>query len=336
MDRAGSCTMCNFGSGEKSDEDSLRWQIDQILKEVGELPMIYITPLGSMFDDAEVPSDIRGEIFQRVAQGNCRVFGTESRPETITEEKMRKFRAAFDPRVELQVGLGIETSNPYIQLNCINKALGEIDARNAIQILKRNNISAFVHVLLKPIFLTEHEAILDSINSINWAFDQGADGVIFCMTNVKPYTLTHWLSQRRAYRVPYVWSGLKVLQSVRPEYRRRCTLSGLYSGIEIKETAYNCPECTKELISGLQIFSTRPDIAILDKLEQYPCHCKEEWKQVLNEKDPDLPNRLPVQYEKIARGLFGDTWWQQSKDAVLTELAQSAFLWDSVTTNTAI
>jgi len=328
--------MCNFGSGGEFDKDSLRWQIDQILKEVGELPMIYITPLGSMFDDAEVPSDIRGEIFQRVAQGNCRVFGTESRPETITEEKMRKFRAAFNPKVELQVGLGVETSNPYIQLNCINKGLVEIDASNAIQILKRNNISAFVHVLLKPIFLTEHEAILDSINSINWAFDQGADGVIFCMTNVKPYTLTHWLSQRGDYRVPYVWSGLKVLQSIKPQYRRRCTLSGLYSGVEIKETAYNCSECTKEIIAGLQAFSARPDFAILDKLEQYHCRCKEEWEQVLNERHPDLPDRLPVQYEKIASVLFGDTWWQQSKDVVLTELKQSSYLWDSVAANTAI
>jgi len=336
MDRAGSCTMCNFGSGEKVDKDSLIWQIDQILKNIGDLPMIYITPLGSMFDDAEVPPDIREELFTRVAQGSCRVFGTESRPETITEEKMRKFRDAFDSRLELQVGLGVETSNPYIQLNCINKGLIEADARNAIQILKQNKISVFVHVLLKPIFLTEHEAIQDSINTINWAFDQGADGVIFCMTNIKPHTLTHWLSQRGDYRVPYAWSGLKVLQSIKPEYRRRCTLSGLYSGVEIKETAYNCPKCTKEIISGLQTFSTRPDFAILDKLEQYPCDCKEEWNQILIEKDSDLHERLPVQYEKIARGLFGDTWWQQSKESVLKELEQSSFLWNSITANNTI
>jgi radical SAM enzyme (TIGR01210 family) len=327
-DRAGSCTMCNFGCGNGLDNSTLLWQVDQIMKKVSGLPMVYITPLGSMFDDAEVPPDTRMAIFHHLAQDGVRVYGTESRPETITDEKMQEFRNAFDPHVVLQVGLGVETANPYIQLNCINKGLLEEDSINAIQILKRHNIVALVHVLLKPLFLTESEAIEDSINTINWAFEHGADGVIFCMTNIKPYTLTHWLQQRNGYRVPYVWSGLKVLQSIKPEYRKLCTLSGLYSGVTIHQTAFNCPRCTNAIIAGMQRFSTRPDPAILDELEQYACNCRAEWRSAIEDRAVHLPERLPNYYERIALEMFGDEWWSVERESVFLDLDRSRVLWD--------
>jgi hypothetical protein len=327
-DRAGSCTMCNFGSGSGIGKGELLWQVDRILEKVRDLPMIYVTPLGSMFDDTEVPSEVRQSIFQSIAQTGCRVYGTESRPETITDQKIAQFREAFGPDTILQVGLGIETANPYVQLNCINKGLTERDSIKAIQILKRHYIVALVHVLLKPLFLTESEAIADAVNTIEWAFRNGADGVIFCMTNIKPYTLTHWLQQRDAYRVPYVWSGLKVLLNLKPEYRKLCTLSGLYSGVTIYQTAYNCPRCTEKVISGMQHFSTRPDPAILEELDKYDCSCKDAWHSLLQEKHEELPQRLPVYYECIAREMFGDTWWNEVQESVINSLKCSRTLWD--------
>jgi len=327
-DRAGSCTMCNFGAGSGIDKSKLLWQIDRILEKVSGLPMVYITPLGSMFDDAEVPPDVRQVIFQRLAQKGCRVYGTESRPETITDEKMAQFRDAFGPNVILQVGLGIETANPYVQLNCINKGLAEQDSIRAIQTLKRYGIVALVHILLKPLFLTESEAIADAAGTVDWALKHGADGIVFCMTNLKPHTLTHWLQQRGGYRVPYVWSGLTVLRNMKPEYRKLCTLSGLYSGVTIYQTAYNCSQCTNKVIAGMQRFSTRPDPAILEELDRHECQCREEWNSVIHTKTEELPERLPVYYERIAREMFGDAWWSEVRDSVLRDLDRSRILWN--------
>lgn len=326
--------MCNFGVGLGIDRDQMLWQIERILNKVADLPMVYITPLGSMFDDAEVPPDIRQIIFQRLAQKGCRVYGTESRPETITDEKMAQFRDSFAPNVILQVGLGVETANPYVQLNCINKGLIEEESIRAIQTLKRHSIVALVHVLLKPPFLTESEAIADAVNTVSWAFEHGADGIVFCMTNLKPYTLTYWLQQRGDYRVPYVWSGLAVLQNIKPEYRKLCTLSGLYSGITIHQIAHNCPQCTGKIIAGMQRFSTRPDPAILDELDCCQCQCRAEWSQVIQKPSKALPERLPLYYEQLAREMFGDTWWHEMRDSVLRDLDRSRVLWSQTPSET--
>jgi radical SAM enzyme (TIGR01210 family) len=320
--------MCNFGAGSGVGKDQMLWQVDRIMDKVASLPMVYITPLGSMFDDVEVPPDVRQVIFERLAQAGCRVYGTESRPETITDGKMAEFRSVFGPKVSLQVGLGVETADPYVQHNCINKGLIEEDSIRAIQTLKRHNIIALVHVLLKPLFLSESEAIADACRTVDWAFEHGADGIVFCMTNLKPYTLTHWLQQRGGYRVPYAWSGLQVLRSMKPEYRKLCTLSGIYSGVTILQTAYNCPRCTSKLIAGMQRFSTRPDPAILEELEGLECSCREEWKAIVSEKNEELPARLPLYYERIARAMFGDLWWLENRDGILADLDQSRVLWD--------
>ena len=320
-DRSGSCTMCNFGAGEGVTPEDMLWQIDRILEKVSELPMIYITPLGSMFDDAEVPPDVRQTIFRRIAKSGCKIYGTESRPDTISDEKIAQFRDVFGPKVILQVGLGVETADPYIRRNCINKGLSQNDSINALKTLKKYNVQALVHILLKPPFLTEAEAINDALNTVEWAFNHGADGIVFCMSNLKPHTLSFWLQQRDRYRVPYVWSGLSVLRSMEHEFRKLCTISGLYSGVSIYQNAYNCPNCTSQIISGLQRFSTRPDIEILDELDKFPCSCRDQWDDLVKQRcTQKLPLRLQKEYEKIAREIFGDAWWEEASEWVLNDL----------------
>jgi len=150
---------------------------------------------------------------------------------------------------------------------------------------------------------------------------------VFCMTNLKPHTLTHWLQQRGSYRVPWVWSGLTVLRGIDPQYRKLCTLSGLYSGVTIHQTAYNCPRCTDAILAGMQRFSTRPDPSTLDELGRYECPCREEWDAVLHEEVDSLPERLPGHYERIAREMFGDAWWCRVRESVLSDLERSQVLW---------
>jgi len=215
----------------------------------------------------------------------------------------------------------LESADPYVRRNCINKGLRESDYLEAIRIMHKYNIQPMVHVLLKPLFLTEAEAVQDALRTIDYAFEHGAARVIFFMTNLKPYTLASWLQERGLYRVPYVWSGIHVLQNMKPRHRKQFTLSGIYSGMPIVQTAYNCARCTKDMIEGLQRYSNRLDQRILDELSQYSCSCRAEWEAAMREDAEPLPPRLARQYEYIARQMFGDTWWEQSQDWVLAELA---------------
>lgn len=318
-DAAGGCTMCNFGLGNVSPRDLL-WQVDRILEEVQGDEIIYITPLGSMFDDNEVPEEVRNEIFKRIARTGCAIFGTESRPDMISEEKMRAFRAAFPPDMKLQIGLGMESANDYVRRNCINKRLSKEDIVSAIETLHRYDIEALVHVLLKPPFLTEAEAIEDAVQSCNFAFAQGANRVVFFMTNLKPYTLTAWLAERGRYRVPYLWSAVSVLERIGAGMNRPVTLSGFYSGVEIQELANNCEACSPWVISTLQAFSQTLDGRILDSILEKSCSCGTEWQNTLKVSGVPLAMRLREEYEYIARSVFGSQWWGANRDWVLAEL----------------
>jgi radical SAM enzyme (TIGR01210 family) len=311
--------MCNFGLGNVGPKDLL-WQVDRILKQVQNDEIIYITPLGSMFDDNEVPEEVRNEIFKRIAGTGCAIFGTESRPDTISDEKMRAFRASFPPDMKLQIGLGMESANDYVRRNCINKQLSKEDVVSAIETLHKYNIEALVHVLLKPPFLTEAEAIEDAVQSCNFAFAHGANRVVFFMTNLKPYTLTSWLAERGRYRVPYLWSGASALVQMGAGLKRPVTLSGFYSGVEIEELAHNCKECSSGVISALQTFSQTLDRGILNSILEEHCSCRPEWEKALKVDSVPLSIRLGEEYKYIAQSLFGSQWWDENRDWVLAEL----------------
>lgn len=321
MDHAGSCTMCNFGAGTIREDSELVQQIGELLGRMGPLPMIYITPLGSMFDDAEVPPRARDEILKKVAATGCVVYGTESRPETITDERMARFREIFGPRVELQIGVGLESSSAFVRRNCTNKGLLEEDYLRAISIMKKYDIKAMVHVLLKPAFLTEREAIEDAVATCNWAWEHGADRIIFLMTNLKPHTLVNWLAERGHYRVPYLWSGVEVLSRVGAAPDKPITLSGVYAGTPILKRAHNCEHCSTPYLEGIQRFSMTLDPGIIAELREYPCACREEWGRTLLAPAVPLRERLTQEYEFIGRGMFGADWWQQNRNFALADLA---------------
>lgn len=321
--RAGCCSMCNYGVGSGITSERIIWQVEQILERIRGLPLIYITPLGSMFDESEVPPGARRTIFTKIAESGCRIFGTESRPETITDLKIAEFRKIFGEKIELQIGLGLESSNPLIRRNCINKGLETSDFLAAMEVMRKYGVKSMVHILLKPPFLTEDEAIRDAIQSIKWAFDNGADRIILLMTNLKPYTLTDWLADRGRYRVPYVWSGIKVVRSLPKQHQRSFTLSGLYSGVPIAQTAYNCADCTGPLIAGLQEYSNSLDSRILDDLYSYSCECKLDYENLLSLASAPLQIRIRDEYEFIARSIYGDLWWNEAKDWVERDLQYS-------------
>ena len=318
-DRAGGCTMCNFGWSKVTPDDIL-WQIDTIARKVEGAPFIYLTPLGSMFDDAEVPPRVREYIFSKFSRLGLTWFGTESRVDTITHEKVAAFRETFGDDVKLQVGLGLESANPYVLRNCINKRISLEQYREAVDILHEYDIDAITHVLMKPAFLTEREAIEDTIKTIEWARRNGADRIVFFMANVKPFTLLSWMMHHGMYRVPYLWSGLEVLRRAKADLNHPITLSGIYSGIEIEQLAHNCDRCSDDIISDLQRFSMTLDTSILDDLDAIACSCRNEWEAVRTADSLPIPERLRQMYEEIAIGIKGLDWWRDNREWVLQEI----------------
>jgi radical SAM enzyme (TIGR01210 family) len=126
------------------------------------------------------------------------------------------------------------------------------------------------YVLLKPPFLTEAEAIADSIATINYA-SKVSDTVSLNPVNVQKGTLVEKMWRNWSYRPPWLWSVLEVLKASSGRAKRLvCEPTG--GGRE--RGAHNCGKCDDAILSSIKAFSESQDPSRLGWPE---CSCREIW-----------------------------------------------------------
>ncbi len=315
-DKAGACTMCNFGRGAWYADTEIFDAIKRELDQFKGAPSVFITPAGSFLDDGEVSPVLRRRILNAIVENGTKLFSTESRAEFITEDKIKEIKKIAG-EMDIEMGLGLETSNPLIANYCINKISSTEKYTRAVRLLKKYNIEVFTHVLLKPAFVTEREAYEDALQTILWAFSQGSDMVGIGLMNIKKGTLNYWLSERGLYTPPTYWTVLKIIQNVPKDLRNRVTLFGFESSTKMYGMAGNCDICTQHIKRLLFSYLGTRDESVLAAAANYDCECKEAWKQEMQSTATPLTERLPKIYSMIAKELFGKEWAE--KNSVLIE-----------------
>ncbi len=319
FDKAGACTMCNFGRNTKYTEDQTFEAVQSIIKSNEGKPIIMVVAAGSLLDDWEVSPEQRRRILEVVAGGKFEIVCTESRSEFITEEKVREMRAILGDNVGVEMGIGLETVDPIISKYSINKMFSPEQHRDAVKVLKDNGVEVFSHALLKPAFLTEGEAYDDVMKTIKWAFENGSDSAGIGIMNLKKGTLNYWLAERGEYRVPWLWTVAKIFKELSPEQRSRVTAFGFESGTPIEGEAVNCSKCSPDIKRILNQFIETRDDDILNQIEQYQCSCKPEWEKDMTKEVGPLMERLPEIYKKIATQFTG-----LGNDSVVDSLIQKS------------
>lgn len=247
-------------------------------------------------------------------------LATETRPEFLSEANILQARAALGPSVALEVGMGLETANDWVRCHCVNKMLTLSCIADAIGLCKRCGVTTYIHVLTKPPFLNEPEAVKDAIDTIIWAFEHGADRLGLALTNIKPGTVTAWPPGSSIYQPPTYWSIIKILLSIPREWRGRIGLFGFDSAVTIERPASNCAACSPHVRSLLQAYCYTRDSHFLTQADNYPCRCRGDWLAAMDRPDLPLPERVARHYERLGRGILGDAWWLQNRDRVLAEL----------------
>lgn len=313
--------MCNYNAGHMMTVEDILWQVKCILHELGPRPFLYLSPLGSMFDDEEMPAAARRAIFELVREMGCELFSCETRADTITDAKIAEFRAAMGSSMGLSVVLGLESANPWVRKNCINKCLAEQPFREALDILHRYDIGVVINILLAPPFLSEREAIEDAVRSIEWAASLGKCRLNLALSTVKPYTLVHWLWQRGLYQPPKLWSALKVLRSIGSEYLSQTTVIGYSESTPITRRPSTCHKCDLFICDILREYRSKRELALVDAGLAYDCACRHEWaNRIVAQEAVSLPERVRNYYAYIGREMFGNEWWQENQEWVAAEL----------------
>lgn len=269
------CLMCGYNqaaSGSGIGEEELLKQLETAKSKLQGEEMVKIYTSGSFLDEREIPSSVRERILQDFA--SCKRILFESRPEFVTEESLSRL-----PADKVEIALGLESANDLILRKCINKGFGAADYQRAASLIKSKGMRVRTYLLLKPPYLTEKQAMLDTLASIDFAHAL-SDSISVNPVNVQRETQVESLFRRGDYRPPWLWTLVEVLRQGRSKTDIRVFSSP--SGAGTSRGVHNCGKCDADVIVAIERFAFTQDPKEFDGLD---CECKARWRGQLDLQD---------------------------------------------------
>jgi radical SAM enzyme (TIGR01210 family) len=280
----GACRMCSYRHERFSSPsceallEHLRAQLAWVKAQytTGEYRMVKIFTSGSFFDPVEVPPAFLPDV---AGAFRGKLVIAETRPEYIVPETIRSFIDALDDgtwKTPLYCAIGLETSSDTIREKCINKGFTFQDFTRAAGCAHAAGAGVKAYLLLKPLFLSEGEALADMKTTI-------ADTIPFAdLISMNPCTVQrnteleyYW--KRGAYRPPYLWSVLTLLAHAPVPMTCDPLGGGQTRG------PHNCRSCDYEIVKGIRDYSLTADRDLIGALLDTACTCRQEWEYVLAE-----------------------------------------------------
>lgn len=283
--KAGGCTMCGYVYDCASEPPTLEDYKSQLAKALRKAEkfsefMVKIFTSGSFLDEQEVPPEARDEILRILAE-DARVIKVlvETRPNFVTEENVQACLSIMKNK-PFELAFGLETSSDKIRKDSINKGFTFQDFVRAAEIAKKYGVTIKAYLMLKPLFLSEKQAMEDIIRSIDDAAPY-SDTISINLCNVQKGTLVEALWEKGQYRPPWLWSIIEILQKAKAAHPDLPLMSDPV-GAGSKRGPHNCKECDSEVADSLRTFSLTQNTADLSNRD---CSCKELWKKVLEIED---------------------------------------------------
>ena len=254
------CYMCSYSLD--AHEKEFIPEFKELLQK--EFQKIKIFTSGSFLDKKELPEPVRTQILDIIKEKGVKEVTIETRPEYVKEAvKVQSYLGD----INLEVAIGLESSNDRILKYCVNKGFTYKNFEKAVKILDGIKIKAYL--LVKPPFLTEYEGVEDAVHSAE-TIEGLVDVISFNPVVIHKKTLLEYLWRNRNYTPPWIWSVIEVLNRTRnldPRIICHPVAVGKYRGIK------NCRKCTFELTQKIQEYSLKNEEII------YQCECKEQWKK---------------------------------------------------------
>ncbi|MGC8562303.1 MAG: archaeosine biosynthesis radical SAM protein RaSEA [Thermoplasmata archaeon] len=262
------CSMCGYWDDTNPEIGSreLEEQVNTFLKEFPKGEVLKIFTSGSFFDPVEIDSALQFRIIENILKSYSYLI-VESRPEYIKRVagKLKEYGG------RVQVAIGLESTNPSVLRNSINKNYDFDDFKEAASILREKGISVRTYLLLKPPFMTEKEAIDDCIKSAR-DLAPYSDFISINPMNVQRGTLVEKMYKEGNYRPPWLWSVVAVLQALRG---LGIPVVSLITASGKRRGAHNGHDCDKRFTDGIRKYSETLNYAYLDELS---CDCKDTWE----------------------------------------------------------
>jgi hypothetical protein len=269
---AGGCRFCGFLAmttrGAPVAEEDLAAQLDAVLDRPGALAGVAEVDLfnsGSFFADDEMPPAVRAYALDRLGRTAVRRVLVESRPEHVTEARVRDAVARVGTG-RLEVGIGLESADDHVRETLVRKGFGRADFERAVAAVGAAGAGLLTYVLLKPPGLTEAAAVDDAIASSRYVFDVARSKGVRARVALQPAFVapgTELEAELRAgrYTPPSLWSVIEVVRAVRP--LGEIAVGASDEGLRPACVPSGCPECTPKLRAALAAYERSHDLAAL-------------------------------------------------------------------------
>ena len=331
-DRRGACTMCSYGSGPSRSAQQMVADVQTSLASAAvRTGTLLVSPSGSMCDPREVPASAFLDILRLASGSGFDRIIVETRPETVTSDLLDQVVLLADGR--LAVEMGLESSDPLVLRNCVNKMMRIDDWLSAAALLGARGVPLTTNVSLGTAFLSPTEAVADAVSTVRWALSHGSRDCIVFPLIVRAWTVLAHLWERGRHVPPSLWSLVEVLVRIGPDDADRLSISwyrdydadrgGASPNMAVLAVPTTCPGCRDHVVRQLGIFRSTGDFATVAGLAQHPCRCHDAWRASLEHDVPPLRDRLPDEYERLGREVLGERWWAQHGNAVLEWLDSS-------------
>jgi len=277
----GGCTMCGFGEKLKkiksyryTDQDIIH--LFNIALELSEknYSEIVIFNGGSFFNDNEISSSVQNNIARLVNKSPfAQTLYVESRPEFILKRKIKEIVKILGKK-KLKVGIGLESITNTIRNKNINKGITLRQYEKAVRILINEHAKILTYVLLKPIYVSEKEAIKEAIKTIKYAFKKGSHEIALETAFVQEGTVMAELFQKGIYQPAWLWSIIEVIE-------KTYNLGFVHIGDFNDEPApiaipTNCLLCNEKVMKAIKLYRKNHS---LENFKGLKCRCKLKWRR---------------------------------------------------------
>lgn len=256
--------------------DEIAQQVNEVLARMPESQgpfALKIFTSGSFLDEREIDLESRRNLLGKVSElQGLSELTVETRPEFVKLDAVREIQELL-PDVDLEVAIGLESSSDWVRESCIGKGFSFEDFRSASQAIARAGARCKAYILLKPPFLSEHDAAYDSVRTVgDCAALVGSLSLNAC--NVQRGTLVEEMQRQGLYRPPWIWTVLQVIKDaweILPEGKTLIVDTVAFGTVR---GPHNCRKCDRELTHIVERFSLTQDPSVLEDAD---CPCRGEW-----------------------------------------------------------
>lgn len=319
-DKSGSCIACDYGVGTPiKDWTTLEKQLDDVLGEFETgMELLLLCTNGSFFCDANISPEFRRHIMEKSVRTSAKMIIIETHVNDIDESKLSEF-AQICCGKKLCLEIGVESTNRFVRENCYNKRLETDRLLECLRMAEKYSIKPSIHFMLGAPFLSIEEQLNDLLRSVEWAFANQAEVVLFPV-NIKPYTLLMYLYEHQFYEPVSHWLFIEALNRIEAKYLDE-TCIAWYGNREMKYeqergTVFptSCPQCgpllqqfydeyTRIKSSGERRKKIESLITRCAKL----CNCYRNMLYTLNQgSHSDMEGRVMESHQKVLLQLQND------------------------------